>query len=154
MTCSSGQADPAPGVRMTSSYLPISYSLRNSFFLPRFLSFCLSYLLSLSIHRKAHHHQTQVSMAWPLSHFCEPAKGFTWYLLSCFHLGPVTKQKHRQDERETVSQRPEWDLEEMDGGLKPTLRCYHTPPPPPSHFWANITQLFFFSPKKPLKMFS
>ncbi len=151
MTHSSGQADPAQGVRMTSSYLPISSFLHYSFSLPRFLSFSLSFLyfLSLSIYRKAQHYQTQVSMAWPLCHFCEPAKGFTWYLLSCFHLGPVTKQKHRQDEKEMVSQRPEWDLEEIDGGLKLTLRCYHTP----SHFWSNITQLFFSS-KKTLKMFS
>lgn len=39
-----------------------------------------------------------------------------WYLLSCFHLGSVTKQRHRQDEKETVRQRPESDLEEIDGG--------------------------------------
>lgn len=77
-----------------------SYSLSLSVILP---SFCV-FFLSLSIHRKAPHHQTQVSMARPLHHFCGPAKGFTWYLLSCFHLAPVTQQKHRQDEKEVVSQ--------------------------------------------------
>lgn len=149
MTHSSGQADPAQGVRMTSSYFPVSSSRHNSFFRPHFLSFSLSCFLSLSIHRKAQHHQTQVSMAWPLSHFCEPAKGFTWYLLSRFHLGPVTKQKHRQDEKETVSQRPEWDLEEIDGGLKLTLRCYHTP----ISFLIKYYSTLFFPQKTPEDVF-
>lgn len=140
VTHSSGQADPAQGARMTPPY--IHPPPHNSFFLPHFLVFFpLLCSRSLFFHRKAQHHQTQVSMAWPLPHFSEPAKGFTWYLLSRFHLGSVTKQKHRQDEKETVSQGPEWDLEELDGGW--TLRCYHTPPPSSPllifSFLSNIT---------------
>lgn len=140
--------------------------LHNSFFFPHFLVFIFSVVLTFSLffHRKAQHHQTQVSMAWPLPHFSEPAKGFTWYLLSRFHLGSVTKQKHRQDEKEMVSQGPEWDLEELDSGWKLTLRCYHTPPPSSPlltssffFFYKILHDLFFLKKKtinETLKMFS
>lgn len=113
-----------------------STSLFINFFLP--FSFSI-FSNSVSIYRTTQHHQTQVSMAWPLDHFCEPAKSFTWCLLSFFHLWFWSKQKHRKDEKEMVSERPEWADR---GWFKANLRCF------------DLFLITYFATKIPCRFFS